>query len=81
MITIDKFVKIATTSTSVSISVTGLRLPVFSVSTGIACGLALIDKVFHETSTNKKTESQTYNERAQQKINFFNQMEKNCRIM
>ena len=51
--TVEDFVIIATTSTKVTLSVTGFQLPVIPISIGIACELTLTNKVFDELIMNK----------------------------
>ena len=51
--TFDTFVFIATTSTSLTFSVTGLGLIVKPISTGIACGLTLTNAVLYEIVVKK----------------------------
>ena len=47
MKSVDTFNKTATTSTIVSLSVTGLEFIVIRKSTKTACGLSIFDKVLH----------------------------------
>ena len=44
----DTFVIIGTTSSSISLSLTGIGLIVIPISTGIACGLTINNKVMYE---------------------------------
>ena len=48
MKTVHTFVNFAKSSTSVTISITGLGLSILPISSEIACGLNLVEKVFHE---------------------------------
>ena len=45
---VDSIVIIAATSTSITLSVTGIGLIVLPISAGIACGLSLGNKVLHK---------------------------------
>ena len=49
----DTIVVIATTSSSVTLSLTGIALIVIPKSTGIACGLSIGKKVIYEVIINK----------------------------
>ena len=46
--TIDTFLNIATTSSSVTLSLTGFRFLVIPISSSIACGLTIIIKIMYE---------------------------------
>ena len=48
----DTFVIIATTSSSITLSLTGMVLIAISVSTATACGLSIDNKVIYEIVTN-----------------------------
>ena len=50
---VDSIVVIGATSTSISLSVTGVGLIILPISAGIACGLSLGNKVLHNLTTNK----------------------------
>ena len=50
---IDGIVIIAATSTSITLSITGIGLIVIPISAGIACGLSLANKVLHKLIINK----------------------------
>ena len=50
---IDSIVTIAATSTSITLSITGVGLIILPISAGIACGLSLGNKVLHELIINK----------------------------
>ena len=47
---VDSIVIIAATSTSITLSVTGIGLIVLPISAGIACGLSLGNKVLHKNN-------------------------------
>ena len=50
---VDSIVIIATTSTSITLSVTGIGLIVLPTSAGIACGISLGNKILHKLIINK----------------------------
>ena len=50
---VDGIVIIGTTSTSITLSVTGIGLIVLPISAGIACGLSLGNKILHKLIINK----------------------------
>ena len=50
---VDSIVIIAATSTSITLSVTGIGLIVSPITAGIACGLSLGNKVLHKLIINK----------------------------
>ena len=50
---VDSIVIIATTSTSITLSITGIGLIVLPISAGIACTLSLGYKVLHKLIINK----------------------------
>ena len=50
---VDSVVIIGATSTSISLSVTGVGLIVLPISAGIACGLSLGNKILHKLIINK----------------------------
>ena len=50
---VDSIVIIGATSTSITLSVTGIGLIVLPISAGIACGLSLGNKVLHKITISK----------------------------
>ena len=50
---VDSIVIIGATSTSISLSVTGVSLIILPISAGIACGLSLANKILHKLIINK----------------------------
>ena len=50
---LDSIVIIEATSTSITLSVTGIGLVVLPISAGIACGLSLGNKILHKLIINK----------------------------
>ena len=68
---VDTIVKIASTATSVTISVVGIRLVVVPFSPGIACCLSLGNKVLHKLIKNKCNKYKKRYEKDQQTIKFL----------
>ena len=56
--TVDSIVIIGATSTSITLSITGIGLIILPISAGIACTLSLGNKVLHKLILNKKDEKQ-----------------------
>ena len=50
---VDSIVIIGATSTSITLSITGMGLIILPISTGIACTLSLGNKLFHKLIINK----------------------------
>ena len=71
---VDSIVIIAATSTSITLSVTGIGLIVLPISAGIACGLSLGNKVLHELIINKYNKYKKQYERDQNTIKFFDKL-------
>ena len=69
--TVDTFVNIGTTSSSATLSVTGLGLTVLPISTGNISWLKLTSEVLHEKLMKKFNKWWKGYERAQQTINCF----------
>ena len=70
----DTFVIIASTSSSVTLSVTGIGLIVIPISAAIACGLSIGNKVFYEVILNKYDKYKKQYEKDQQTIKCFNKL-------
>ena len=64
----DTFVIIATTSSSITLSLTGIGLIVIPISTATACGLSIGNKVIYEIIINKYNKYKELYERDQQTI-------------
>ena len=73
---VDSIVIIGATSTSISLSVTGVGLFFLPVSAGIACGLSLGNKVLHKLIINKYNKYKRLYERDQQTIKSFDKLYK-----
>ena len=70
----DTFVIIATTSSSITLSFTGIGLIVIPISTATACGLSIGNKVLYEMIINKYNKYKKLYERDQQTIKFFDKL-------
>ena len=71
---IDSIVIIAATSTSITLSVTGIGLIVLPISAGIACGLSLGNKVLHKLIIDRYNKYKKQYERDQNTINTFDKL-------
>ena len=68
---VDSIVIIAATSTSITLSITGIGLIVLPISAGIACGLSLGNKVLHKIIISKYNKYKKQYERDQNTIKSF----------
>ena len=71
---VDKIVIIATTSTSITLSITGIGLIILPISAGIACTLSLGNKILHKLVINKYNNYKKQYERDQNTIKFFDKL-------
>ena len=71
---IDSIVIIAATSSSITLSVTGIGLIVLPISAGIACGLSLGNKVLHKLIIDKYNKYKKQYERDQNTIKSFDKL-------
>ena len=71
---IDSIVIIAATTTSVTLSITGIGLIVLPISAGIACTLSLGNKVLHKLIINKYNKYKKQYEGDQQTIRSFDKL-------
>ena len=71
---VDSIVITAATTTSITLSVTGIGLIVLPISAGIACGLSLGNKVLHKLIINKYNKYKKQYERDQQTIKSFDKL-------
>ena len=71
---VDSIVIIAATSTSISLSITGIGLIVLPISEGIACGLSLGNKILHNLIINKYNKYKKLYERDQNTIKSFDKL-------
>ena len=69
---IDSFVIIGATLTSVTLSVTGFGLAIVPISTGIACGISLCNKILHEIVMKKdKKGKKNYMRKIKKQLNLL----------
>ena len=71
---VDSIVIIAATSTSITLSVTGIGLIVLPISAGIACALSLGNKILHKIIINKYNKYKKQYERDQNTIKSFDKL-------
>ena len=71
---VDSIVIIGATSTSITLSITGIGLIILPISPGIACGLSLGNKVLHKLIINKSNKYKKQNERDQNTIKSFDKL-------
>ena len=71
---VDSIVIIAATSTSITLSVTGIGLIVLPISAGIACGISLGNKILHKIIRNKYNKYKKQYERDLQTIKSFDKL-------
>ena len=72
----DTFVIIATTSNSVTLSLTGIGLIVIPISTATVCGLSEGNKVLYEIIINKYNKYKKQNKKYRQTIKFLDKLYK-----
>ena len=68
---VDSIIIIAATSTSITLSITGIGLIVLPISAGIACGISLGNKILHKLIINKYNKYKKQYERDQNTIKSF----------
>ena len=71
---VDSIVIIGATSTSITLSITGIVLTILPISAGIACTLSLCNKVLHNLIINKYKEYKKHYERDQQTFKSFDKL-------
>ena len=71
---VDSIVIIGATSTSITLSVTGIGLIVLPISAGIACGLSLGNKILHKLIINKYNKYKKQYERDQNTTKSFDKL-------
>ena len=71
---VDSIVIIGATSTSITLSITGIGLIILPISTGIACGLSLANKLLNKLTINKYNKYKKQYERDQQTIKSFDKL-------
>ena len=70
----DSIVIIGTTSTSITLSITGVGLIILPISAGIACALSLGNKILHKIIINKYNKYKKLYERDQKTIKSFDKL-------
>ena len=71
---VDSIIIIGATSTSITLSITGIGLIILPISAGIACGLSLGNKVLHKIIINKYNKYKKQYERDQNTIKSFDKL-------
>ena len=71
---VDSIVIIGATSTSITLSITGIGLIILPISAGIACTLSLGNKILHKLIINKYNKYKKQYERDQQTIKSFDKL-------
>ena len=71
---VDSIVIIAATSTSITLTVTGIGFIILPMSAGVACTLSLSNKVLHKIIINKYNKYKNQYERDQQTIKSFDKL-------
>ena len=71
---VDSIVIIGATSTSITLSVTGIGLIILPISAGVACALSLSNKVLHKLIINKYNKYKKQYERDQNTIKSFDKL-------
>ena len=71
---VDSIVIIGATSTSITLSITGIGLIILPISAGIACGLSLGNKILHKIILNKYNKYKKQYERDQNTIKQFDKL-------
>ena len=74
LVSVDSIVIIGATSTSITLSVTGIGLIVLPISAGIACGISLGDKILHKLIIDKHNKYKKQYERDQKTIKSFDKL-------
>ena len=73
---VDSIIIIGATSTSITLSITGVGLIILPISAGFACTLSLGNKVLHKLILNKYNEYKKQYESDQQTIKSFDKLYK-----
>ena len=71
---VDSIVIIGATSTSITLSVTGIGLIILPITAGIACALSLANKILHKIIINKYNKYKKLYERDQTTIKSFDKL-------
>ena len=71
---VDTIIIIGATSTSITLSITGVGLIILPISAGIACGLSLGNKILHKLIINKYNKYKKQFDRDQNTIKSFDKL-------
>ena len=71
---VDSIIIIGATSTSITLSITGIGLIILPISAGVACGLSLGNKVLHKLIINKNNKYKKQYEKDQNTIKYFDKL-------
>ena len=71
---IDSIIIIGATSTSITLSITGVGLIILPISAGVACALSLGNKILHKIIINKYNKYKKQYERDQNTIKSFDKL-------
>ena len=71
---VDSIVIIGATSTSITLSITGVGLIILPISAGIACGISLGNKILHKLIMNKYNKYKKQYEQDQNTIKSFDKL-------
>ena len=71
---VDSIVIIGATSTSITLSITGIGMIVLPISAAIACSISLCNKIFHNLIINKYNKYKKQYERDQNTIKSFDKL-------
>ena len=71
---VDSIVIIAVTTTSITLSITGIILIILPISAGIACALSIGNKILHKLIIRKYNKNKEKFERDQQTIKSFDKL-------
>ena len=71
---VDSIVIIAATSTSITLSITGVGLIILPITAGVACALSLGNKILHKIIINKYNKYKKQYERDQNTIKSFDKL-------
>ena len=71
---VDSIIIIGATSTSITLSITGIGMVIVPISAGIACTLSLGNKILHKLIINKYNKFKKLYERDQQTIKSFDNL-------
>ena len=71
---VDSIVILAATSTSITLSITGIGLIVLPMSAGVACAISLGNKILHKLIINKYNKNEKLYERDQNTFKSFDKL-------